>query len=303
MAVIYVTKASGLKEPFDAEKLKRTVLHAGATPELTDRVVRDVSRRVYDGINTHKILKMALTLMHKEMPHVAAKYDLKGAIMRLGPAGFLFEELFAEILRRYGYKTERDQMIQGACVDHEIDITAERFSPELERAVIENKYHNQPGIYTGLKEVLYTWARFLDLQDGFRLGKCKKFNSIWLVTNTKFSDRCVQYAGCKRMVLVGWNFPRERSLKHMLEEKNLYPITILRKLDRYAEQKLAAAGFMLAEDLVERPLSELKRRTAIPSKKLEILVEEARKILEHRPPHQETVQTGESRTPAAAIPL
>lgn len=281
--VLCVTKASGETEPFDADKLHRTCLHAGATPELADKVVQEVNKKIYNGISTRKILEMTVKLLHKEMPHVAARYDLKGAIMRLGPAGFAFEELFAEILRRHGYSTTRDVIVQGACVDHEIDVIAERFAPELERAMIESKYHNQPGVYTGLKEALYTWARFYDLQEGFRLGRCKKFNSGWLVTNTKFSDRAIHYAGCKRMVLVGWSFPHERSLKHMLEDKNLYPITILLRLDKFAQMRLAAAGFMLCEDLVERSLSELRRKTGLGTRKLELLVAEAKTILEHRP--------------------
>jgi len=58
-------------------------------------------------------------------------------------------------------------VIKGKCVNQEIDVVAENPSG---RYMIECKFHNVP-IYTGLKEVMYTYARFLDVKDAgfFRL--------------------------------------------------------------------------------------------------------------------------------------
>jgi len=101
---IYVTKVSGEREIFSREKLKRTCLRAGASKSLAEKIVKQVQKKIYDGISTKKILKLTLVLLEKQKPHIAAKYDLKGAIMRLGPAGYAFEKLMAEILSEYGYK-------------------------------------------------------------------------------------------------------------------------------------------------------------------------------------------------------
>jgi len=233
-------------------------------------------------MQTRDILKLTVFLLEKEQPHVAARYDLKGAIMRLGPAGFEFEALVAEILKRYGYMTERNLMVQGACVEHEIDIVAQKRNSDKSRLdwhMIESKYHNTPGIFTGLKVALYTWARFADLLEGARMGKCRKFSEAWLVSNTKFSERAITYATCKNLRLIGWSYPHDGSLKKLIEDKNLYPITVLRTLDRESQEKFARVGLMLAEDLVEKSPAELQRQTGISTRKIKTMADEARAVL------------------------
>ena len=37
---------------------------------------------------------------------VAKRYDLKRAIMSLGPHGFTFEEFFSQLLQNYDYETK-----------------------------------------------------------------------------------------------------------------------------------------------------------------------------------------------------
>jgi len=119
-----VTKASGETEQFRAEKIKRTCLRAGGTLELAEKITREVERESYDGIPTREILRITLRLLKKEMPYVAARYDLKSSIFRLGPAGFTFEHFISEILREYGYWTKRNRIIKAASVKHEIDVIA-----------------------------------------------------------------------------------------------------------------------------------------------------------------------------------
>ncbi len=286
---VYVIKASGEKERFRPNKLKRTCLNAGAPPDLAKRVVKEISKRVYNGISTREVLDMTMKLLHKEMPPVAARYGLKGAIMRLGPAGFNFERLFAEILKEHGYETKVHQFVQGSCVKHEIDIVAAkpvRYHPDLPHPhlkyfQIENKYHNSPGIYTGLKETLYTYARFLDLQDGFKKRLCQKFDQCWLVTNTKFSRHALEYANCKKIKLTGWRYPIGASLETMIQEKKLYPITVLRGLDKNSRFRMSKAGLMLCKDLIRKDINKLMELTQLTKRKLKDLSNEAEQILTH----------------------
>ncbi|MFQ6056655.1 MAG: restriction endonuclease, partial [Methanosarcinales archaeon] len=260
-------------------KIKKTCLRAGASEELATKIVKQVERKVYDGISTREILKITLSLLRKEMPQVATRYDLKGALFRLGPAGFAFEHLVAEILREYNYKTKVHSYVKGACVKHEIDIVAEKPSRTPKYFMIECKYHNMPGIYTGLKEVLYTYARFLDLWEGFRKRKCQKFDQAWLVCNTKFSRDAIQYASCKKILILGWKYPYRKSLEKMIEDKKLYPITMLRKLDRNTQDKFALSGLILCKDLLRHDINKLNKKTNVPKTKLKLLTEEADKLL------------------------
>ncbi|MFQ6010329.1 MAG: ATP cone domain-containing protein [Candidatus Aenigmatarchaeota archaeon] len=275
--MIYVTKASGEKAEFNPEKIRKTCLKAGATKKLADEVTKEITKKAYSGIKTKKILQMTIRLLEKKMPHVAAKYDLKGAIMRLGPAGFAFENLVAEILSEYGHKTFPHSILEGGCVEHEVDIIAEK----KERcAMIECKYHNLPGIYTGIKDALYTYARFLDLQEGAKMGRCRNFTDAWLICNTKFSTDAIRYAACKHMRLIGWSWPRGAgSLQKMLDAKKMYPITILRKLDKDSQKKLSKARMMLCKDLLAMDIDDLRKLTGISKRKLIELRKEAQNII------------------------
>ncbi|MFH0830138.1 MAG: ATP cone domain-containing protein [Candidatus Aenigmatarchaeota archaeon] len=269
---LFVTKADGSREPFDVEKVKRTALRAGADDALADNVAEEVEKRAYDGISTHIILEIALKMLDKMEPSVAARYDLKGAIMRLGPAGFIFEQLLAEMLRAWGWKTKVHSMLKGKCVSHEVDVVAEKGD---ERAMIEAKYHNQPGIFTGIKDALYVVARFEDLV----AAKTKEsfFTEPWLATNTKFSGDVIQYAECRGLKLLGWKYPVKENIQFMLERKMLYPVTVIRNIDKLTLQKLADAELMFCSDLLVST-KELFRKTGIKENRLAQLQQIAKSV-------------------------
>lgn len=272
---MWVVKASGETEKFNPQKIKRTCIRAGASEELADKIVREVAKKSYDGISTKEILNIALKLLNKEKPQIAARYDLKGAMFRLGPAGFVFEHFIGELLKEYGYQTKVHNILRGHCVSHEIDVIA---SKDGKNFMIECKYHNMLGIYTGVREALYTYARFLDLQEGSKRGLCQEFEQPWLICNTKFSEDSIQYANCIGVRLTGWSYPEDSNLKTLIEEKKLYPITMIMGLDADSLDKLASCSFILAIDLLRIPLGELNNITKISLKKLKTFADEAKKI-------------------------
>ncbi|MCD6471306.1 restriction endonuclease [bacterium] len=276
---MYVIKASGEKQKFSPRKIRRTCLRAGAGKRLASQVVKEIEKKAYNGIKTSEILDLILKYLGKKKSSVAIRYSLKRAIFRLGPAGFPFEKFMAEVLRYYGYKTSLNKVIRGKCVNHEIDIIAEKQNGKKTTYMIECKYHNAPGIYTGLKETLYTWSRFLDLKDGYQLNLCKKFDIPWMISNTKFSSDALEYAQCKKMKLLGWHYPKTECLEDLIENKKLYPITILQNLDRYLEKKFIQAKIVLCQDLVNYDIKYLHSLTGIKEKILKIFINQAREII------------------------
>ncbi len=128
-----------------------------------------------------------------------------------------------------------------------------------------------PGIYTGLKESLYTHARFLDLND--------KYNNEMLVCNTKLSDDAITYAKCIGQKIMSWRYPPEKSLEKMIEEKGLYPITIL-GLNKYELESFARTNMVLIRDLVNSKLDILSHETGMSYQRLERLQNLARQILQ-----------------------
>jgi hypothetical protein len=210
-------------------------------------------------------------------------------MLDLGPAGFVFEEYTLKLLKAYDYQAWIPPLMMGACVQHEVDVIAQ--SPQSKNKLatqetgknnvymIECKYRNAAGIRTGLKIALYTWARFLDLKERENKNSKIKFTRPWLISNTKFSDSVIQYATCKNMRLLGWKFPRGNGLESLIEEKNLYPITILNSLDRETRNKLFSQKIILCQDLLNCPQEKLRKNTRIKENKLNNLIKQARLII------------------------
>ena len=272
---MYIVKTTGKQEKFDPKKIERTCLRAGASKKLAREIAGKVEKKIRPGMSSREVLQITLGFLHKEKPFVAARYDLKGAIFRLGPAGFAFEHLVGEILEKYGYKTKIETIVRGKCVSHEIDVIATK---KRKNYMIECKYHNIPGIYTGLRESLYTYARFLDLQDGHKKKLCQRFDSPWLICNTKFSGEAIKYAKCREMMLTGWNYPQNKGLERLIEHKKLYPVTMLRTLDRETRDRLAMNDLILIRDILETDVRDLHRITNIKTRKLKVLIQEAKGI-------------------------
>lgn len=276
--VVWITKADGSKEPFKVNKIKRTARRAGASPKLASEIVREVARSVYDGIPSKEVFRIIMRMLKREEPRVACRYDLKAAIMQLGVAGFNFEQLMAEILKEHGYQAKTNQMVQGFCVQHEIDIVAEKDGVSY---LIECKYHHQPGSFTGLKETMYTWARLQDLQKGASAKKCGHFDVAWLITNTKFSTDSMKYASCNGVQLLGWSHPKGASLQELIETKGLYPVTVL-QLDPDLLSVLGKNKLLLLRDLLKFDTIRLARMLGLSEQKVKKMQDLASQVLERR---------------------
>ncbi|MHA1409637.1 MAG: ATP cone domain-containing protein [Candidatus Odinarchaeia archaeon] len=250
--MVKVRKRFNKIEEFNPEKIYRTCIRAGADEELAKTIVEKVSGEIYDGITTKEILRMVKYLLRCNHIGVAARYDLKESLMRLGPTGFPFENFVGELLEKYGYKTKLRQIIRGKCVEHEIDVIAELNTDECtKRSIIEVKFRNANDIYIGLKQVLYTYARFLDIVEGYKVGGGEKINDVWLVCNTKASKDAEQYSKCQGLNLITWNYPSKKSLSDMIHEKNFFPITIMSSLDKKTLLKFIDKHIVFVRDLVK----------------------------------------------------
>lgn len=289
---MYIIKASGQKVKFNPNKVKKTCLRAGANRDLAEKIVQTVNQRVYNGMGTEELLELILSLLRKQDPLVAGRYNLKKAMLDLGPTGFIFEEFVLRLLKLYDFQAWFPPLLNGACVQHEVDIIAK--SPPLTKKnkkcfdqdkddygsnkvfMIECKYHHSAGMRSGLKDTLYVWARFLDLRDAWKQGRGQKFDYPWLISNTKFSETAIQYAQCKKMRLLGWRFPQNSGLEKLIEKKSLYPITILSSLDFSTKEKLFSQKIILCQDLLSLGKEALKRKVMISENKAENLINEAR---------------------------
>jgi len=274
---MYVVKASGQKAKFNSLKIRRTCLRAGADRKLALKIESLVSAQVRDGMSTRKILRLILNLLEKLSPLTSARYALKEAMLGLGPSGFIFEKFIVLLLKVYDYQAHCPPILMGRCVSHEVDAVATITSSkqqEKEKYLIECKYHNASGIKTDLKDALCLWARFDDLKE-------KGFSRPWLISNTKFSKSAIQYASCRNIKLLGWQYPTDKSLNRLIENKKFYPVTILKHLDKISTERLFSQNVILASQLLSQGIEKLSIRTGITKDKLDKLIKEARLILEN----------------------
>ncbi len=263
---MHVLKSSGDEERFSPKKIYKTVLDAGGSKKLANGAVREVKKMYWERMSTKEILKFLVEFLKQE-PGVSQRYDLKRAIMSLGPDGFVFEQFFARVLEYYGYKTTIDNKLKGKRIIEEVDIVAVKDK----KWMIECKYHNEPGIITKLHPALYTYARFLDLQR-------YNFDAPWLVTNTKCSWDAVEYAKGVNLRITGWKYPANDGLQDLIMKKNLYPVTILKSIPGEIFNRLYSAKIVVARDLLEIPLNEISRRTGIDQKTISKMIEEVKEI-------------------------
>jgi hypothetical protein len=80
------------------------------------------------------------------------------------------------------------------------------------------------------------------------------------------------------MMMTGWNYPQNKGLERLIEHKKLYPVTMLRGLDRETRDKLAMNDLILIKDILENDIKDLHKITNIKTRKLKFLIHEAKGI-------------------------
>lgn len=245
-----ITKASGEVVPFSADKLRNSLHRSGASDEVIELIVAEMEKQLYSGITTKKVYLDAYKLLKKYSKSHAAKYKLKQAIMELGPTGFPFEIFISEILRHQGYKVKVGEIVKGHCVNHEIDVIAEK---ENHKYMIECKFHNQSGINCDVKVPLYIHSRFQDVEKKWVEvpGNGDKFHQGWVVTNTRFTADAIQFGKCIGLNLLGWDFPEKNSLRMQIDKSGLYPVTCLTTLTKVEKQFLLDKKLVLSKEIIK----------------------------------------------------
>jgi len=240
-----VIKFSGEIQSFKPNKIYATIREAGGTEKIARETIRKIERKKKKIMHSGEILSIVLKNLKKEAG-VSQRYNLKRSIMELGPAGFTFEKYFSQILRNYGYETQTNQKLRGKKIFHEVDIVTKREKKYL----IECKYHNDPGKSTRLHSAMYTYARVLDL-------KKYKFDSSWLVTNTKCSQDAVNYSIGVNQKVTSWNHPKKESLRELIQKENLFPVTILQSIRQSVKRKLIDKEILIIKEILLMKEKEL----------------------------------------------
>ncbi len=269
---ILVTKSNGEKVPFDAGKLRSALQHSGARPEQVEEALQLVGQNLYDGISTRKIHQLAYRVLKKRSHHVAGRYRLKKAMLELGPSGYPFEKFVGKLLDAKGYTTLVDQVVQGVCITHEVDVVARNDSEQI---MVECKYHSDVKRKSDVKVALYIHSRFLDVSKAWQ--NTQQNDNItytgMVVTNTRFSDDATKFAECAGMQLVSWDYPKGNSLKDWIDRSGLHPLTSLSLLKKSEKQFLLEKGIVLCRDI--NNYTHLLQQLGMSSQKISKVLAEA----------------------------
>jgi hypothetical protein len=268
-----VTKASGVQEDFHKNKFCDSLEKAGAPKPIIDEICEKVSQEILAGESTTEIFRRASEYLARQNPEAAARYSLKRGIAELGPAGFIFEHFVEVVLQSLDYSTQRNQIMQGGCVPHEIDVLAKK---DGIHCLIEAKYHNSKGIKTHVDVVMYAYARLQDIEDKKNKEESEKNkHQMWLFTNTKFTRQAIKYAKCKNIRLTGWDYPHGESLEELISRNALYPVSVLPSVDKHLLEIFAKFDMMLARDLAPYKVADLTKKFGIDEKSAEKVIKEA----------------------------
>ena len=273
---IFVTKADGTKQPFSKWKVVRTCLRMGATRAVAESIAEGIETRIYAGIETKKILQMIFRRLRKHKPVIRHQIDLRKALSLLNPAPD-FERFIQLLLSEHGYEVSPNQIIRGRCVEHEVDAIARKNG---KTCLVEVKHHFKYHTPTSLDVSRISRAVFEDVTEGHKLGLNNlQIDYAMIICNTKLSEHAKRYADCRGISHIGWSSPPHHDLQTMIEEKKLYPITLLKGLNTENRKRLASNGIILLKQLTEKNPTALRRQTGISKEKLESIRDKARTIL------------------------
>lgn len=245
---IHITKRNGEKVAFDVQKLINSLDRSGVAEEEIERIINEVGQNLVDGMSTHKVYQMAYSILRKKSYRAAGKYRLKKAIFELGPTGYPFERFVGELLKNQGYQVEVGKIVQGHCVQHEVDVVAEK---DNQKFMIECKFHQQPNRKSDVKVSLYIHSRFLDVEKEWKKKEegHLNFHQGWIVTNTRFTEDAVQFGKCAGLNMISWDYPASGNLKDWIDKSGLHPITALQTLNKKEKQALLENNKVLCRDI------------------------------------------------------
>ncbi|WP_178987107.1 ATP cone domain-containing protein [Winogradskyella schleiferi] len=272
---INIVKYSGDVVAFDVDKLINSLRRSQASEELIQQIVGQVEDQLYEGITTKKIYQMAFKMLKGKSRVSASKYKLKKALMELGPSGFPFEKLVSKLLAHEGFSTQVGVIVQGNCVQHEVDVIAQKDNTHY---MIECKYHSDQGRFCNVKIPLYIHSRFLDVEKQWerQKGHEAKLHKGGVYTNTRFTSDAVKYGKCVRLLLTSWDYPIGDGLKDRIDKSGLHPLTALTTLTKAEKTKLLDEGIVLCKELHETP--KILEQVGVPKSRHKKVLEDSREL-------------------------
>ena len=232
----------------------------GASIYVANEAAEHIERKLYDGINTQMILQMIFQYMRKYKPAIRNLFDLRRGISIMEPKPEF--EMFVQILLSHsGFEVKSNQILKGKCSEHEVDGLAKKDGITY---FVEAKHHFNYHALTGIDESRIARAILEDVNEGFTLGTTNlRIDRALIVTNTRYSEKAIEYGTCRNILQIGWNSPQYLGIKDMVEKGKLYPLSCLRELRNTTRTKLVNSGIVLIKQLLDQNTFTLAKNTGL----------------------------------------
>lgn len=246
----WVKKSHGEEVPFDPEKLRVSLLKAGASEQLIKEIILQVYDSTDEITTTKLIYQKAYRLLKKASHALAGKYRLKEAILQLGPSGYPLEQYISHLLNYQGFKTEVGVIMKGKSLSHEVDVYATKDHLKI---ILESKHHSKQGYKSDVKVAMYVHSRYRDIINAVDRVEDQQNHRCVIATNTRFTLDAITYASSYDIQLISWDYPHHGSLKERIEISGLYPITCLHSLSQEEKKVLLDKQIVLCQQIIDKP--------------------------------------------------
>lgn len=238
-------------------KYIRSLRRAGLNKSNVEDILNEIGD-LKKYFSTKELNFKTYKLLLKRSKLAAASYNLKQSLYALGPTGYPFEILCAELFKAKGFKTSVSVIKRGKYVNHEVDVIASRPDKTL---YCECKFHSKKHHKNDIKIPLYVHSRYLDLKEGNRNSNCH-FNYA-LLTNTSFSKDAIRYAKGVGLELYAMNYPKRNTFIDLIKKYKVFPVTALHSLKvrskkQLLENKIVVIKQVNKADLINIGLNEIE---------------------------------------------
>lgn len=264
----FIKKRGRPDELFDILKYKKSLVRSGIPDEMCKDLLSKIDEKKSFVHSSASLFSRTHKAIFRKSKVLAAHYNIKRSISDLGPTGYPFEVLSAEILKTKGFKTKISVVKKGKYVSHEVDVVAER--PDL-TLLCECKFHRRINQKNDVKVPLYIYARYLDIMGS---GAFKKAQYA-IMSNTNFSKDAITYAEGVGLILFSPDYPRDGTFIDLMKKYRVYPVTIMKSLKKPVAAKLLEKNVVVLGQLREKHL----RDCGLAESLIESILEEREELL------------------------
>lgn len=273
-----VKKYNGELVEYNPKALKISLTKSGASKEEVEEVFDLITPDIKEGISTQELYQLAFDNLKKYRNSYAARYSLKKALRDLGPEGYYFEKYIKRLMETVGYNAVNGQTVQGNAVTHEIDVVAQK---EDRLYFCECKFRNDVDAKISVTTPMYFMSRMIDVKDkSFTFfDRTLKPTKGFFVTNAYLTTDSIDWIEFYNEIgVISWNYPSKMSMKYLIDNLAIYPITCLTTIELDAIKVLMQAGCLLVEDIIKK--EEYLKSLQLPDQTINQIVEEVKELIE-----------------------